>query len=341
MCVRRLATRVFRCSVLVGLVLGASHAVRAEQVIDLQLHQADGPLTRAVFDFGVPTRVDTFTPAQTGLVSASAFQPTLGLQTMRAFNPTISMHALWDGAAMSLLAGNGNIAAYLGGSSLSLTLPGGVGAGPLTLSNAQAGFKMAGVVNNARAITAEDVLFVPGGLDAVLLGMDGPFSGAGLQVTGAQTGPARVNLLADPMFSASYNGAGSLADLDQLIVRVQPANGRTLAAAEFALVDRGGTALSSVQPPMVLNLTDFAPATVSLRFSGDAGLTLDRADYASDANFAAATSFWSASGFQGVGVEEYVRWAAAPIPEPGSLTLLVAGLAVVLAAAAMAKGRRR
>ena len=329
---QRVLWRDIAAAALAMVLVGAVPAARAEHAIDLQF-QADGASTRAVFSFGGRPSVDDFTPAQTGMASSASFTTTPAISNLLALNPSVQAQAIWTPAAMTPIASNTILAASLDGSSLSLTLPGGGGNGPLVLSNATAGFRFSAVANNARGITANDALFLPGTLDYVGISMEGAFSGAGLQAPAAAAATAVVDLLADPMFSASYSGAGSLASLSQLIVRVQPGVNRTLAAASLSFFDRDGDALADLAPPPVLAPGDFAPAELSLRFSGMAGLALDRADYSSTAAFDAATAFWAASGFDSVGVEEFARWTAAPIPEPSSLLLLLAGMAVVRTAA--------
>lgn len=328
---QRIARRAVAAATLALVLVGAAPPAHAQQVADITL-QASGTFTRAVFSFGGHPFVDVFTPAQTGAASSAGFTATAGITSLLALNPLASGQASWDAAAMTPLAGNATLAAYLDGSSLGLTLPGGTGNGPLVLSNSAAGFRFTGVGNNAREIGPGDLLFLPGGTDLLLLSMEGAFDGAGLQLGGAAAGPVTMDLLADPMFRASYNGAGALAGLGQLIVRVQPGATRTLAAADLSLRDPGGDALASLLPPAVLAFADFAPAAVSLRFSGTAALSMDRADYTSTAAFDAATAFWAASDFQDVGIEEFARWTATPVPEPGRLAMLLAGLGLVLAA---------
>jgi len=303
--------------------------VLAQQTIDLQV-RAEGGFTRAVFNFGIRTDVDGFTPTQTGLVSNPSFDVSAGVSNLLKLNPTAIVQARWDSAGMTALVDNGTLAGFLDGTSLSLTLPAGVGSGQLVFSNAASGFKLSSVADNARGVTAKDVLFLPGTADLLGISADGAFHGAGLQVSAAPRGPVIVDLLADPMFRASYSGRGSLATLDQLVVRVQPGTTRTLAAVSLDLLDPDGDALSTRQPPLAIDLDAFEPALLAMRFSGNATLTLNPADYATPAAFSAASSFWAASGFAEVGIEEYAAWTAAEIPEPGGLMLMLAGLAGLL-----------
>jgi hypothetical protein len=317
-------------SCIAGALLVPTGVVHAQQVIDLTL-RAEGGFTRSTFSFASGPFVDGFSPAQTGSASSAGFAVTPGITDLLAFNPTATAQLTWNTTSMTPAGGNDILAGFLGGTSLSLTLPGGVGAGSLVLSNESSGFKFSGVADNARQVTPEDLIFLPGSIDYATVAMEGAFAGAGLRVDAAPQGPVVVDLLADPMFRATYNGAGSLATLSQLVVRIQPGRTRTLASVNAGLVDRDGDALVGLQPPQELHLDDFEPALVSLRFSGNATLTLNQNDYASVDAYAAAASFWSASGFTGVGIEEYAGWTAAPIPEPGSLLMMLAGLCGLIA----------
>jgi hypothetical protein len=303
---------------------------QAQQIIELSL-RAEGGFTRTTFSFGANPFVDGASPAQTGAVSNPGFAVSPGISNLLNLNPTAHVLAQWDAASMTPLNGNGTGAAFLGGSSLSLTLPMGVEGEALVLSNSMSGFAFAGIADNAREVTSQDFVFLPGTADLAQISADGAFSGAGLRVQGAPQAPVIVDLLADPMFRATYNGRGDLASLTQLVVRIQPAEQRTLAAIGLGLVDRDGDALSSLLPPQELDLDPFEPAVVSLRFTGNATLRLSQDDYASPEAFTSARSFWAASGFTGVGIEEYAGWTAAPIPEPGGLFLMLAGLAAVCA----------
>jgi hypothetical protein len=299
-------------------------------VIDLNL-RADGGFTRATFSFGGRPFVDGFSPAQTGNASSSAFAISPEISSLLALNPWATAQVAWNTAAMTPIAGNTTLAGFMGGTSLSILLSGGVGSGPLELSNEFTGFKFATLVDNAREVAPRDILMLPGTVDYAAVSMNGAFSGAGLQVSAGSQESIMIDLLADPMFRASYNGAGSLASLSQLVVRVQPGRTRTLTSANMGLVGLHSDAVVGLDPPTALNLDDFEPALVSLGFSGNATLTLNQSDYATFDAYSSARSFWSASGFTGMGIEQYAGWNAAPIPEPGSLLMMMAGLCGLIA----------
>lgn len=301
-------------------------AAHSQQALDLELRAA-GTFTRAVFSFGPLPPVDLVSPAQTGLASTSVFAVTPGIGSLVDANPWITARLVWDAGDVVPVFASPVLAGYLGGSSLTVTLPSGTGSGPLHLSNQDTGLAFSGVADNALAVSSTDVLFVPGTVDMVTAGLDGNFSGAGLRFGGTATTPTAVDLLADPMFRASYNGIGSLESLQELVVRITPAPTRTLVAADLSLVDFDGDAVSGLTPPPELDLGAFDPVQLSIRFSGAASASLNRSDYASQASFDAARAFWLTSGLQSIGIEQYAGWSAVPVPEPGTWGLFMAGLA--------------
>lgn len=312
---------------LAALLGGMAAATAAPQSIDLSL-QARGTFTRAIFDFGRPA-VDVVSPPQTGLASSALFAATPAIGALTADNPFVGVQARWDPAAMTLGLDTGVAAAYWGGTELSLTLPQGTGTGALVFSNAAGGLRSALVGDDARAVSPADFLFLPGNVDLVGIGMDGNFGGAGWQVSAPPVAPVVVDLLADPMFLASYSGNGSPGGLTELRVRITPGAVRTLVAGSLTWADLDGDALAGRLPPATLDLGAFGPAEVALRFTGNASASLDRLDYASEASFDAARAFWATSGIRRVGVEEYAVWGVTPVPEPGTWLLLAAGLGVV------------
>lgn len=334
-----MSSRFLRRARTLGLlaVLSAAAATHAAQTVSLAF-EAYSLVSRVTFSFGNNSWIDEFTPVQTGLVSSRLLHVDAGVAALLGASPTASASFTYDPAGMTPYAGNSVMQAFLGGTSLTINLPSGAAGSPLTFSNAAGGFALATLSNNALLLpTGDGLVTQPGSADFASLAMAGGHQGAGLALDNGPPHVVKLDLLADPLFVATYGDPVPLPAIPTLVVTLQLPSIMHLSAPSIAFGDSRGLALSSLVPPAELPLQAFDVVTLSLPFEsqGPLQLTLDAADYGSAADFAAAQSWLAAAtadsfGFVSVGFHQTATWLlAAAVPEPGTWALWLAGLAAI------------
>lgn len=311
--------------------LAAGTAAQAVQTESLTL-DASGVVSRLVFDFGPRPWIDDYAPAQTGFRSSPLMDPPAGARTLLTANPTITATFTYDPAGLSPLNNNSVLRNHLGGSTLTANLPGGVGGAPLAFSNSGGGFAVSSFGNNGRLEPTGDVLALPGSIDYFTVGMAGAFSNASITLSNNPPRSTKVDLLSDPFFITTYNGAVPLPALSQLTVTVEHPATVQLGAPALVFLDRSGTAFTGPNPPPTIPTANFADALFSMPFSGVIDLAIEAADYANSADYSAATAWLSASGFRSVSLSQSTTWAISPVPEPSKAMLLLFGLGIVFLA---------
>jgi hypothetical protein len=263
---------------------------------------------------------------QTGLASSALLDVTVGAALLLAPNPQATISLTYDATGLQPIAGgDGVFQAYSGGTTLAISLPGGSGGGPLTFSNVAGGLSYAAFVDNGRLLGTGDLLPIPGGVDFFALGLVFGYLGEGLVLGNTPTAPVKINLLADPLFPATYNSPVPLPP--SLVVTLQMPTSVRLSAPSLNFLDTDGTAFNGLAPPAALPLAAFERVALSMAFSGDMVLTLDPADYASSADFSAASSWLAANGPVRAQLSQSAVWS--PVSEPVTALLWLAGLALL------------
>lgn len=307
-----------------ALACASAQAVQTETLT----FTAGSVVSRAAFDFGTSKPwIDAYTPAQTGVASSALFNNHSGVQALLGFSPTATASFSYDPGGFSAINDNGVLFNYFATPSMTVTLPGGTGAGAKVFANSTTGLQVAGLADGARLEPTGDVVMLPGTADIATIGMVGPFLGSGLTVSNGPATATKIDLLADPFFRTTYNGRVALPNLANLVVTLAQPTLLTLSTPSLAFLDETGTALTGSAPPATLPLAGFAEPALSMPFQGNMRLTLDRADYASSADHTTAVNWLAASGFRGVILSQVAVWTPlAAVPEPSAAVLLLAGL---------------
>ena len=273
-------------------------------------------------------------PPQTGFSSSTLLDVNVGAAVLLAANPLATLSFGYDATGLQPVpGGSGVVQPFSGGTTLDITLPGGTGGAggaPLVFSNGAGGLSFTSFVNDGRLLPSGDLLFIPGSVDFVAIGLVFGYLGEGLVLGNAPTAPVKIDLLADPMFPATYNSPVPLPTIPSLVVTLQMPGTVRLSAPSLNFLDTDGNAFSSLVPPAALPLAAFERVALSVSFSGDMVLTLDPADYATSADFAAASSWLAAAGPVRAQLSQSAVWgSAAPVPEPATWLLWLAGLVAV------------
>jgi hypothetical protein len=168
--------------------------------------------------------------------------------------------------------------------------------------------------------------------------VDGPIPGSTFSYAAPSSSTSTVDLVTLMGPTAYFVQAFDLSAFSTLPVRLTSPTvytpvGFVLSLGRF--VSGGGF---TTTPPASLNLADFnSAATLSVYFDGVFGVSVDAADYSDAASFAAASN-WVSANIRQIDFEQSVDYALssltlAPVPEPGTWVLLLAGVGIVGAAA--------
>jgi hypothetical protein len=323
---RRCCARALAAAAAVAVTLAATPA-SAVQTASYTLPMA-GLESRVAFSFrglGPGGPGGPGVSPQTGLTSSVLLGVNVGAALLLAPNPLASINLTYDSTGLQPIAGGDSVfQAYSGGTTLDVSLPGGSGGGaPLIFSNVSGGLSFAAFVDNGRQLATGDLLPIPGGVDFFSVGLVFGYLGEGLVLGNTPTALVKINLLADPLFPATYNSPVPLPPA--LVVTLQMPTSVRLSAPSLNFLDTDGTAFSGLQPPATVPLDAFERVALSMAFSGDMVLTLDPADYASTADYLAADSWLTANGPVRAQLSQSAVWST-PVPEPATWLLWLAGL---------------
>ncbi|MBC7942370.1 MAG: hypothetical protein H7Z19_21895 [Chitinophagaceae bacterium] len=293
--------------------------------------QSSTVLNAAVFRFSGQLPLDGYTGPQTGLASSAMLETNGGVRALLNANGSAQVQVRYDPIALTPGPGNGVLASFSGaGSDLSIALPAGTTGTPLSFAKPASTPGFFGLVNNGN-LTQDVALFTPGSTDAVLWGLaPGSFSNTGLTLANTPGLVSKVDLLADPQFVATYNGAVPLPALSSLTVTLQHGTSVQLNDPSFQLVDLTGTALGSLAPPATIPFDLFGRGSALLPFDGTLQLSLSPTDFASDGDFALAQAWVQSSGLQSQALLRQVAvWEVSPVPEAEVWLLMLLGLAAI------------
>jgi hypothetical protein len=163
---------------------------------------------------------------------------------------------------------------------------------------------------------------------------DGPIPGSTFSYSAGSSSTSTVDLVTLLGPSAYFVSGFDLSAFAALPVRLTtPTQFRPVGYSLFLQRNVPG-AVFTTAPPASLNLADFNVATsVTVYFDGIYGVTVDPADYATNDGYLAASD-WVSANIRQIDFEQSLDYTIgsltqAPVPEPHTAWMLVAGLCVV------------